>query len=197
MTAAVTGSLIATVGVIDVVKEITNLNFNFKDNYRNFFLGCCLILFGLLSISVVIPWPWLIRLRHRNFGFMSTRVGKGVFFSFLGALCIHGYGDVRTWIAMVAIGAGIFQFLLLCIVKDLPYDQLLLQEDESTTSAPGTSYRPPSDGAYEHLEDALVDHVASKVVEKAEQRIRNAAQDGVSQNSNRNVESEDVSYSDF
>ena len=52
------------------------------------------------------------------------------------------------------------------------------------------AYQHPADSAaYQNLEDAMVDKVASKVVEKAEERVRNAARgDNVSQQ---------VSYSDF
>ena len=142
-----------------------------------------MVLFGLLAVSVIIPWNWMIRLRHRNFGFMSARVGKGFFFLFLGCLCLHSLDDYRTYIGFCALSAGVFQFLLLCFVRELPYDQALLSEDD--TSADVGAYQHPS--AYHPIsEDAIADKVASKVVEKAEKRVRNAAL-GV----------EEVSYSDF
>ena len=147
-----------------------------------------MVLFGLLGISVIIPWNWMIRLRHRNFGFMSTRVGKGFFFLFLGCLCIHALDDFRTYIGLCAITAGVFQFLLLCFAKELPYDQALLSEDD--TSDVGAYQHPADSAAYQNLEDAMVDKVASKVVEKAEERVRNAAR------GDNNV-SQQVSYSDF
>ena len=118
---------------------------------------------------------------------MSTRVGKGFFFLFLGCLCIHALDDFRTYIGLCAISAGVFQFLLLCFAKELPYDQALLSEDD--TSDVGAYQHPADSAAYQNLEDAMVDKVASKVVEKAEERVRNAARgDNVSQQ---------VSYSDF
>ena len=114
-------------------------------------------------------------------------MGKGFFFLFLGCLCIHALDDFRTYIGLCAISAGVFQFLLLCFAKELSYDQALLSEDD--TSDVGAYQHPADSAAYQNLEDAMVDKVASKVVEKAEERVRNAARgDNVSQQ---------VSYSDF
>ena len=125
-------------------------------------------------------------IKTQKFGSLA-RVGKGFFFLFLGCLCIHALDDFRTYIGLCAISAGVFQFLLLCFAKELPYDQALLSEDD--TSDVGAYQHPADSAAYQNLEDAMVDKVASKVVEKAEERVRNAARgDNVSQQ---------VSYSDF
>ena len=115
------------------------------------------------GISVIIPWNWMIRLRHRNFWFHEHASGQRFFFLFLGCLCIHALDDFRTYIGLCAISAGVFQFLLLCFAKELPYDQAC---SARTILLTWVRINIPLTAAYQNLEDAMVDKAASKVVEK-------------------------------
>eukprot|EP00939_MAST-03C_sp_MAST-3C-sp1_P002420 g2420.t1 len=197
ITSAVTGGLVILDGVLELISVFGGNIFKVEEDFRNFVLSICLILFGFMALSVIIPWNWLIRLRHRNFGFMSTRIGKGCFFFFLGCLCLHNsLADVETYIGLTAIAAGVLQFLLICMVRELPYDQALLNDDDATASDNSgydAGYDPSLNAAYQNIEDAVVDKVASKVVEKAEERVRSAVSGG----GGGDADDSRVAYSDF
>ena len=74
-----------------------------------------------------------------------------LFFSFVGCLCLHNsLADIETYIGLFSIAAGVFQFLLICFLRELPYDQALLNADATradTSSSYAGSYDPSLDAA--------------------------------------------------